>query len=120
MAADVCRALDMDVTKGTFKWLRPLDPTERQGTTWGEIDPQMNGGAKGRGGLRASTQTTIVSESGLYKLILRSDRPEAKRFQDWVTCDVLPAIRKDGGYILGDAHRAPENDSGDARSLPMG
>jgi len=45
---------------------------------------------------------SVVSESGLYKLILRSDKPEAKRFQDWVTRDVLPAIRKDGGYILGE------------------
>jgi prophage antirepressor-like protein len=92
---------------------------ERHVTTWGEIDPDLALGAKGRGGLRANTQT-IVSESGLYKLILRSDKPEAKQFRLWVTRDMLPAIRKDGGYILGDAHRAPENDSGDARSLPMG
>lgn len=44
----------------------------------------------------------IVTESGLYKLILRSDKPEAKAFQDWVTRVVLPAIRKDGAYILGE------------------
>jgi prophage antirepressor-like protein len=37
-----------------------------------------------------------VSESGMYKLLLRSDKPEAKAFQDWVTREVLPAIRKDG------------------------
>ena len=36
---------------------------------------------------------SAVSESGLYKLILRSDKPEAKQFQTWVTRDVLPAIR---------------------------
>lgn len=36
----------------------------------------------------------IVSESGLYKLVLRSDKAQAKAFQDWVTRDVLPAIRK--------------------------
>lgn len=36
-----------------------------------------------------------VSESGLYKLVMRSDKPEARRFQDWVTKEVLPAIRKD-------------------------
>ena len=41
----------------------------------------------------------IISESGLYKLIMRSDKPEAKAFQDWVTRVVLPAIRKDGGYV---------------------
>lgn len=44
----------------------------------------------------------IVNESGLYSLILTSRKPEAKRFKKWVTRDVLPAIRKDGGYILGE------------------
>ena len=38
----------------------------------------------------------MVSESGLYKLVMRSSKPEAKQFQDWVTNVVLPAIRKDG------------------------
>lgn len=51
---------------------------------------------KGRGDL------ALISESGLYKLILRSDKPEAKPFQDWVTKVVLPSIRKDGGYIVGE------------------
>jgi len=45
-------------------------------------------------------ETTIVNESGLYSLILRSDKPEAKRFKKWVTSEVLPAIRKTGGYHL--------------------
>ncbi|PDT48604.1 BRO family protein [Sinorhizobium fredii] len=40
--------------------------------------------------------------STLYKLIMRSDKPEARAFQDWVTRTVLSAIRKDGGYILGE------------------
>ncbi|WP_142850906.1 BRO family protein [Telmatospirillum sp. J64-1] len=44
----------------------------------------------------------LISESGLYKLVMRSDKPQAKPFQDWVTKVVLPAIRKDGGYILGE------------------
>lgn len=39
----------------------------------------------------------VVSESGLYKLIMRSDKPEARQFQDWVTREVLPSIRKTGG-----------------------
>lgn len=47
-------------------------------------------------------RTYLVSESSLYKLIMRSDKPEARRFQDWVTRDVLPAIRKDGAYIMGE------------------
>lgn len=46
--------------------------------------------------LGSGVPANVISESGLYKLILRSDKPEAKRFRDWVTRDVLPAIRKDG------------------------
>lgn len=45
---------------------------------------------------------TCLSESGLYKLIMRSDKPEARKFQDWVTQVVLPAIRRDGAYIAGE------------------
>jgi len=45
---------------------------------------------------------SVISESGLYKIIMRSDKPEARAFQDWVTRVVLPAIRKDGGYIMGE------------------
>lgn len=45
---------------------------------------------------------TVISESGLYDLVLRSDKKQAQPFRDWVTRDVLPAIRKDGGYILGE------------------
>lgn len=41
----------------------------------------------------------IISEPGLYKLIMRSRKPEAKEFQRWVTHDVLPQIRRTGGYI---------------------
>ena len=45
----------------------------------------------------------LVSESGLlYKLVMRSDKAEAKSLQDWVTRVVLPAIRKDGAYVLGE------------------
>ena len=44
----------------------------------------------------------VISESGLYKLVMRSDKPQAKDFQNWVTQTVLPSIRKDGGYVLGE------------------
>ena len=40
-----------------------------------------------------------VNESGLYALIFRSRKPEARRFRKWVTSEVLPAIRKHGGYL---------------------
>lgn len=42
----------------------------------------------------------IINESGLYSLILRSRKPEAKRFKKWVTSEVLPAIRRDGAYVV--------------------
>ena len=42
--------------------------------------------------------TTIINESGLYSVILRSDKPEAKPFRKWVTSEVLPSIRRTGGY----------------------
>lgn len=46
-------------------------------------------------------ETTVINESGLYNVILRSDKPEAKPFRKWVTSEVLPSIRKTGGYIAG-------------------
>lgn len=44
---------------------------------------------------------TVINESGLYSLILSSKLPTAKRFKHWVTSEVLPSIRKTGGYIAG-------------------
>ena len=44
-------------------------------------------------------QTNIVNESGLYNVILRSDKPEAKKFKRWVTHEVLPQISRHGAYI---------------------
>lgn len=49
------------------------------------------------GGL--SGESWIINESGLYNVILRSDKPEAVPFRRWVTHDVLPSIRKHGAYI---------------------
>lgn len=43
-------------------------------------------------------EANIISESGLYNVILRSDKPEAKPFRKWVTSEVLPAIRRTGSY----------------------
>ncbi|MCP4104343.1 MAG: hypothetical protein GY749_02225 [Desulfobacteraceae bacterium] len=45
---------------------------------------------------------SIINESGLYNLIFRSNKPEAKKFRKWVTSEVLPAIRKTGTYMLPD------------------
>lgn len=43
----------------------------------------------------------IINEPGLYNVILRSDKPQAKPFRKWVTAEVLPSIRRTGGYIQG-------------------
>lgn len=44
-------------------------------------------------------EMTIVSEAGMYEVIIRSDKPEAAAFRRWVTSEVLPSIRKHGGYL---------------------
>lgn len=43
----------------------------------------------------------VINESGLYKFVLKSKKPNAEKFQDWVVEDVLPSIRKTGGYSTG-------------------
>jgi anti-repressor protein len=53
--------------------------------------------------LGRNQETTVVNESGLYAVILRSDKPQAKPFQRWVTHEVLPSIRKTGMYATREA-----------------
>ena len=50
----------------------------------------------------------LINESGFYSLVLSSKLPGAKKFKRWVTSEVLPAIRKNGGYINGQERMAPE------------
>ncbi len=79
-AADVCAAISVDVTQ-----TRRLDEDEK-----GLYSTQTPGGKQA---------VTVVNEAGLYALILRSRRPEAKPFRRWVTHDVIPSIRKTGAYM---------------------
>ena len=84
VAKDVCDILELNnITEA----LRPLDDDEK--TNFRNSEVAQSGG-------RAPL---IISEPGLYKLIMRSRKPEAKEFQRWVTHEVLPQIRKTGGYI---------------------
>lgn len=53
-------------------------------------------------------ETNFVTESGLYAVILRSDKPNAKKFRKWVTGEVLPSIRENGGYIANQENLTPE------------
>lgn len=81
VAADVCKCLGlgrMAVSDHTRKW----DETEKV-----KYDRTLLG-------MRQGKPAVLISESGLYKLIMRSDKKEARIFQDWVTKDVLPSIRK--------------------------
>ena len=52
-------------------------------------------------------KVSIINESGLYNVILRSDKPNAKPFRHWVTHEVLPSIRKTGGYLAGQKELSP-------------
>ena len=59
-------------------------------------------------GYVVKTQTTLINESGLCSLILRSKLPSAKQFKRWITSEVLPSIRKDGGYITTNSDMSDE------------
>jgi prophage antirepressor-like protein len=76
--ADVCKALEI---KNATDVSKRLDDDERT---------RLNLGRQG--------ETNFVTESGLYAVILRSDKPNAKKFRKWVTGEVLPSIRKTGSY----------------------
>lgn len=51
---------------------------------------------------------TLINESGLYSIILSSKLPQAREFKHWVTSEVLPSIRKHGGYMAGQEAMSPE------------
>ena len=63
------------------------------------VDNEDKKDAPIQGDLGGTQKMTIINESGLYSLILSSKLESAKRFKHWVTSEVLPCIRKHGGYI---------------------
>lgn len=83
VAKDVCEALGVDTSH------------VRRGLDDDEVATLPNWQGKGAAPL-------IVSEAGLYALILKSRKPEAKSFKRWVTHEVLPSIRETGGYVFSD------------------
>lgn len=83
VATDVCRALGIDNSRQA---LARLEEDEK-----GVITNDTLGGQQ---------EMAIISEPGLYALILTSRRPEAKRFKRWVTHEVLPTIRRTGTYSI--------------------
>lgn len=80
VAKDVCDVLEL---QNVSKAVSNLDDDERYNQ---KLD---------RGGSQI-----LINESGLYSLILRSNKPQAKKFKKWVTSEVLPSIRKTGAYEI--------------------
>lgn len=82
VASDICKALEL--SNATVSVQR-LDEDEKSKFNLG-----LSGG-----------DTNCVNEYGLYSLVLASRKPEAKKFKRWITHEVIPSIRKHGGYIAG-------------------
>lgn len=78
VATDVCKVLDI---KNVTQAVSVLNDNQRS---------MLNIGRQGK--------ANCVNEYGLYKLIFKSRKPEAEQFQDWVTDEVLPSIRRTGSY----------------------
>ena len=79
---DVCEILGLGSPHKVFE---RLDEDEKGRN----LIPTLGGGQ----------EMTVINESGLYNVILRSDKPEAKPFRRWVTSEVLPSIRRHGAYM---------------------
>ena len=96
VASDACKCLELKDDAGTI--CRELDEQDKVTLSREEF----MGGVSNRGiicSVDSRVQSLVfVSESGLYDLIMQSRKPEAKAFKRWVTHEVLPSIRKTGGY----------------------
>ncbi len=89
--ADVCKALELK---------NPSDVKTRLSSKGVAITDTLTAG-----GVQSMT---YINEANLYKCIFQSRKPEAEKFQDWVYEEVLPTIRKTGGYIVAKADDTPE------------
>ncbi|WP_233582131.1 MULTISPECIES: BRO family protein [unclassified Asaia] len=90
--ADVCAALDI---------AKPENVAAR-------LDDDEKATTRIEGGGNLNPNRTIINQSGLFSLVLTSRKPDAKRFKKWVTAEVLPAIRKTGGYMVAAPDETPE------------
>lgn len=87
VAADVCKALELS---NPSQAMSRLEEDEKMTLISNEGHSGQRGGAQ---------RVNIISEAGLYTLVLSSRKPEAKAFRRWITHEVIPAIRKHGGYM---------------------
>lgn len=92
---DICKALEI---KNATDVAKRLDEDELT---------RLNLGSR-------AGETNFITESGLYAVILRSDKPNAKKFRKWVTSEVLPSIRKTGSYSM------PKTTGGQIQLLAQG
>lgn len=90
--ADVCKVLDIR---------NPSDVKRRLDEGVHSIEVISDSVGRNR-------NTIVINEEGLYDVILDSRKPQAKRFRKWVTGEVLPSIRKDGGYMIALHDETPE------------
>ena len=86
VARDVCQILDLP---NIGQAISRLDEDEKNNIIISDVIPR-----------RGKPTSTIISESGLYSLILTSRKPDARKFKKWVTSEVLPSIRKTKSYSL--------------------
>ena len=90
--ADVCKALNLEQVSRVKARLK------EDGVTISKVIDNM-----GR-----EQSATFINESNLYKTIFQSRKESAERFTDWVTSEILPSIRKNGGYIANQEQMTPE------------
>ena len=83
--SDICNALELTNPTAIAKRLENNEVRK--------VDPKSELGSK------SNVKINVINEKGLYRVIFRSDKKEAKEFQNWVFGEVLPQIRKTGGYI---------------------
>jgi prophage antirepressor-like protein len=95
IAADVCRVLGLS---NPTKALLALEKDEYALTTIQGLN-------------RGNDQVNILNESGLYALILKSRKPQAKKFRKWITSEVIPSIRKTGGYAFDETDVKVKHDA---------
>lgn len=90
--ADVCKALELEQVS------RVKSRLKEDGVTNSKVIDRL-----GR-----EQEATFINESNLYKVIFQSRKPSAERFTDWVADEVIPSIRKNGGYIANQEQMTPE------------
>lgn len=89
---DICKVLELDQVS------RVKSRLSEAGVTSIKVGVQTGTKKDGTPSIQ-KMDMTFINEMNLYKVIMRSDKPQAEPFQDWVCGEVLPSIRKNGGYI---------------------